>query len=547
MAAGRRLIRADLERTYHRVAYRVEERQTYRPHPPRPPHERSELMPTSEPQHGTQESGGSGLARELGLAGLAATGICSMLGAAINVIPFMIQRNVPGIGPWVLPAFVFGALPAILAAVAYAVLASAMPRAGGSYVFASRALSPYLGFVASFAQWFGLSIVIGVVSYLIVPFFRDIATAMEWTSLAVTLDTGPVRVGISLTLLWTFVLINMRGAATYERTLVPLMFLMFALGAVVIVAGFSFDQADFAQALLEREGRTIPDAPDTPFRFSTFLAASAILFSSFIGFDSIAQAGGEAKNPGRALPLAIGIAVVTVGTFYFLFTAAVHHTVPWQFIAEQAQVQDLTAPGLLGYVLSPGWTVLIVAGAAIALTNDLPAMLLSVSRLVFAWAEDRIFPRGLAAIHPTRKTPDRALVLSGVMASIGILGSHLASDFFLGIDIMVTSMLVNFLLMCLSVLALPRKNPELAAAATVMKNERVRTVVVGAGAALITLFLVVHIWKDLSADVSAWYFHSTWTWLIVMAIASAIYFREMARLRRSGVDVDAMYAQLPPE
>jgi len=504
-------------------------------------------MPTSEPQHGTQESGGSGLARELGLAGLAATGICSMLGAAINVIPFMIQRNVPGIGPWVLPAFVFGALPAILAAVAYAVLASAMPRAGGSYVFASRALSPYLGFVASFAQWFGLSIVIGVVSYLIVPFFRDIATAMEWTSLAVTLDTGPVRVGISLTLLWTFVLINMRGAATYERTLVPLMFLMFALGAVVIVAGFSFDQADFAQALLEREGRTIPDAPDTPFRFSTFLAASAILFSSFIGFDSIAQAGGEAKNPGRALPLAIGIAVVTVGTFYFLFTAAVHHTVPWQFIAEQAQVQDLTAPGLLGYVLSPGWTVLIVAGAAIALTNDLPAMLLSVSRLVFAWAEDRIFPRGLAAIHPTRKTPDRALVLSGVMASIGILGSHLASDFFLGIDIMVTSMLVNFLLMCLSVLALPRKNPELAAAATVMKNERVRTVVVGAGAALITLFLVVHIWKDLSADVSAWYFHSTWTWLIVMAIASAIYFREMARLRRSGVDVDAMYAQLPPE
>ncbi len=495
----------------------------------------------------TEAPTGTRLARRLGLAGLAATGICSMLGAAINVLPFMIQRNVPGIGPWVLHSYLFAATPALLAAVAYAVLASAMPRAGGSYVFASRALSPYLGFVASFAQWFGLSIVIGVVAYLVVPFFRDIAIAMEWASLATTLDTGPVRVGIALAFLWTFVLINMRGVATYERTLVPLMFLMFALGAVVIVAGFWFDQADFAQALMAREGVAVPDVPEVPFRLGTFLAASAVLFSSFIGFDSIAQAGGEAKDPERSLPLAIFIAVGTVGTFYFLFTAAVHHTVPWQFIAERAQEQDLTAPGLLGYVLSPGWTVLIVAGAAIALTNDLPAMLLSVSRLVFAWAEDRIFPAGLAAIHPKWSTPHRALLLSGAMATVGVVGSHLASDFFLGVDIMVTSMLVNFLLMCLSVLALPKKNPELAAASRVMKRTGLRNAVAAAGAALITLFLTVHIWKDLSAEVDAWYFHSTWTWLIVMAIGSGIYFYEMGRLRKSGVDVEAMYATLPPE
>ena len=74
----------------------------------------------------------SGLTRQLGLLGLAATGICSMLGAAINVLPFMIQRSVPGIGPHVMAAYVFSAVPAVLAALAYAILASAMPRAGGS-------------------------------------------------------------------------------------------------------------------------------------------------------------------------------------------------------------------------------------------------------------------------------------------------------------------------------------------------------------------------------------------------------------------------------
>ena len=121
-----------------------------------------------------------------------------MLGASINVVPFMIQRNVPGIGPYVLPAFAFAAIPAILAALAYGILASAMPRAGGSYLYASRGLNPYLGFIASFSQWFGLSIVIGVIAYICVPFMRDVAVAMEWLDLAASLETPVIRVGLAL-------------------------------------------------------------------------------------------------------------------------------------------------------------------------------------------------------------------------------------------------------------------------------------------------------------------------------------------------------------
>lgn len=470
-----------------------------------------------------------------------------MLGASVYVVPFMIQRSVPGIGPRVLPAFLFAAVPALLAALAYAILASAMPRAGGSYLYASRGLNPYLGFVASFSQWFGLSIAIGVIAYIIVPFLRDIAAALDWGQAAAVLDTGIVRVSLALLLLWLFVGINVRGVRIYERTLIPLMALMFGLGAIVIVAGFYFDQAAFAAALLERENRTVPTGAASAFDLSTFLAAAAVLFSSFIGFDAIAQAGGEARNPGRTLPLAIGIAVTTVGAFYFLFTAAVYHAVPWPYVAAEAMARDVTAPGLFGYLLPGGWAVAIVAGATVALINDLPAMLLAVSRLMFAWAEDGIFPRWIARVHSRRHTPQTAILLSGAMASAGILGSHFAGDFFLGIDIMVTSMLVNFLLMCLSVISLPRRNPELAREVKVLTSRPWQWALAGTGAVMLTGFLVIHVVRDLSADADAWYFHSTPVWLIVMAVATAIYLGEWNKLKKQGVDVGDLFRRLPPE
>lgn len=495
----------------------------------------------------TDATARTGLTRQLGLLGLAATGICSMIGAAINVIPFMIHRTVPGIGPHVLTAFMIAAVPAILAALAYAMLASAMPRAGGSYIYASRGVSPYLGFVASFSQWFGLSIAIGVVAYVLIFFLRDIAVALGLLAVAQALGTRSVHLLIALAILWTFVAVNLRGLTLYARTLVPLMFLMFALGAIVIVVGFQFNQGDFTGAVLAREGRAIPSANAAPLSLATLLTASAILFSSFIGFDSIAQAGGEAKRPERTLPLAITLAIVIVGVYYVTFVAAVYHTVPWQFVAQEAQVRDVTAPGLLGYVLSPGWTVLIVAGAATALTNDLPAMLLAVSRLMFAWAEDGIFPRNVAKVHPTRHTPHVAILLSGLMATLGILGSHFAGTFFLGVDILVTAMLVNFFIMCLTVLTLPGRNAELARAVRVVPHRRSQIVLGVSGVALLGMFLVVHTWRDLTQPVNAWYFRATWLWLFVMLIGTLIFAREWGALRRRGVDVDALFGKLPPE
>ena len=60
-------------------------------------------------------------------------------------------------------------------------------------------------------------------------------------------------------------------------------------------------------------------------------------------------------------------------------------------------------------------------------------------------------------------------------------------------------------------------------------------------------FLVIHVHKDLSAPVDAWYFHSSLVWLLVMALGSLLFFVKLSALRRSGTDVAARFSRLPEQ
>ena len=480
----------------------------------------------------------------MGLMLVTATGICSMMGASINVIPFMIQKNVPGIGPYVVPAFLFAAIPAIFAAYSYAILSSSMPRAGGSYLYASRGLSPYLGFIASFSQWFGLSIVIGVIAYIIVPFIRDVFYNLGLISISDFLEVGYIRLSISLILIWVFVFVNIIGGKLYRNTLIPMLFIMFGLGSIVIVSGVLFNQNDFIEAVFEIEKREIIPIQYKQFDWRVFLTASTLLFSSFIGFDAIAQTGNEAKNPTKNIPRAILLAIFIVSIYYILFTISVYNIVPWNFVADESLIKDITAPGLLSYVLPPFWGILIILGATIALINDLPAMILSVSRLMFAWSKDKIFPKKVSSIHEKYNTPYISIFVVGVVASIGSIGSHFAGDFFLGIDIMVTSMMINFLLMCITVVTIAKVNPKLYKEITILKNRLFQKIIGYLGSIVIVIFLVIHTYKDLTSEVDAWYFHSTFIYLIVMTLASLYFLIRWIKIKRNNKHI---FKSLPSE
>ena len=108
-------------------------------------------------------------------------------------------------------------------------------------------------------------------------------------------------------------------------------------------------------------------------------------------------------------------------------------------------------------------------------------------------------------------------------------------------------MLVNYLLMCLSVLLLPRINPTIAEKITVFKSKLLQRILAVAGTLMLFGFLAIHINKDLTTPASAWYFHSTSVWLFVMLMASVIFVYNWRRLKKSGVNTTELFTTLPPQ
>ena len=480
------------------------------------------------------------LKRELSLIGLIATAVAAMVGVGVNILPFMVQRSQPGIGAWVPMAYVVAAVPAILAALCYAALISAMPRAGGSYVNISRALNPFAGFIASFSQWFGLSMAMGVVAYFLVPVLRDLMLAVGWAHAAVALDIRGPRIAISILAIWLAWLMNLVGIRFYERSVVTLAAITIVGPIIMTIAG----ALHTPQSVISTTAVVTSDWPR--FTVSAFLGTAVVLFSSFIGFDAVSQAAGEAR---RAMDLAhaIVIAIACVTVYYVCFTWSVYHAVPWQQIYGEVKIHDVSAPGLLAPYL-PGWLgVAILGSVVVAILKVLPALMLGNSRTLYAFSRDKVLPATFARVHSRFRTPHVSLAVTAVAGSLCVLGCNWAGDFFLGVDLLVLSMLVNFLLMAGALLSFPHTNPELYRQMIFLKSRRAQVLLAGAAIVCLGGLLVVQVVEDLHSA-SPWYLKSTTSWTVAMLGGCWLFYRFWTRLRSEGRDPRSeVFGELPQE
>lgn len=486
------------------------------------------------------------LNREIGLLGLVATGVAAMVGVGVNILPFMVQRSQPGIGRWVPLAYLVAAVPAVLAAFCYAALVSAMPRAGGSYVNVSRALSPFAGFIASFSQWFGLCMAMGVVAYLLVPVIRDLLVVAGNMNAGASLDRTVPRLAVSLASIWLAWLLNLLGIRLYERSVVLMAALTMVAPIIMTVAGLlNTPQATWTK-LQAASTVSLPSVTMPPTSSMGFLGTAVILFSSFIGFDAVAQAAGEARRPSD-LARAIMIAIGGVAVYYVCFTCSVYHAIPAEYIYRVSLVHDVSAPGLMAPLLPQWLSVTILASVAVAILKVLPALTMANSRTLYAFSADGILPRALSRIHPRFRTPHDALTATAMVASLCVLGCNLAGDFFLGVDLLVVSMLVNFLLTAAALLTFPLVNPELHKQITFLESRKTQVSTAVAAILLLGALLVVQVVGDVSST-SAWYLKSTTSWMAAMSVACILFWNFWRRLTMKGLDPKAqIFGELPPE
>ena len=275
-----------------------------------------------------------------------------------------------------------------------------------------------------------------------------------------------------------------------------------------------------------------------PGGFAAIARAAAWLFFAYIGFAGISQAGGEARNARRILPRAFLIATAVICTYYLLFSWAVYHATGWKFISGfvAAAGDNASVPLIIGVIMPPALASFVAIMAALALANDIPPMLLATSRLFFAWARDGVFPRGWAAINPRFHTPHWALTACALVSTGYALICH-KWTYFAAIDTVVIALTFTYLLVALSVLTLPGRNPEISRHVAFIRSRGSQIVVAClAIVSLLPLLLLELVVQDR---------RTTSFWLGALVVGGLIFLVMWRREVKRGEDMRAVFAALP--
>ncbi|MEM7788070.1 MAG: amino acid permease [Bacteroidota bacterium] len=327
-----------------------------------------------------------GLLRQLGFWDALTIGVGTMIGAGIFLLSGVAVATA---GPAAIFAYLGAGLVCVITAASTAELATGMPTSGGDYYFVSRALGPAFGAISGIGIW--LSLTFAIAFYL----FGLGEYLAQFTPLAPF--WGAFGGGVLL------VALNIVGAKESGRVQVVVVLVL-----LVILGGFS------ALAAFDIEARNY--TPFLPFGTSPIASTTALVFVSFLGFVKIAAVAEEIKDPARNLPRTLIGSVLLVTVLYVAIVLLIAGLFPQDVIGEVRDPLTAAARSLLGPV---GAGVIIFAGL-LATLSSANASIFAASRINLAMARDRMVPNWLAAIHPKRLTPYRAILITGVL-TLGLL------------------------------------------------------------------------------------------------------------------------------
>jgi basic amino acid/polyamine antiporter, APA family len=359
--------------------------------------------------HSSAARSSGGLLKVLGVWFGVAAAVGNAIAAGIVRAPGDIASWLPS-APLFLGVWVLGGLYALVSAPSMAELGACIPRSGGQYNFARRALGDYPGFIVGWSDWLSscgtsaaVSIVIGEYSGALFPPLAGHVRAIAVSVMVVffLLQYNGVRWGSSVQL-WT--------AAIKSVAFVVL------VGACFVFGG---NAASHPSVATNATGSTpLADVPyGWPLVLGFMLALQAVIYT-IDGWDGVVYFGEEVRDPGRDVPRAIYGSVFSVMGIYLLINAAVLYILPIDQIAGNNFALGTVANLIFGHLGDP----IIRSIMLISLISCINANQLFCSRTLFAMSSDRLFFRFGTKVN-AGGTPTISLLLSTIVAIIFILGT----------------------------------------------------------------------------------------------------------------------------
>ncbi|MEH7730227.1 amino acid permease [Bacillus safensis] len=388
--------------------------------------------------------GEKALKKELGSFDLTMLGIGAIIGTGIFVLT---GTGAVTAGPGLVLSFVIAGLACLFAALSYAEFASTVPVSGSVYTFTYASMGEFLAFIIGWDL---------ILEYMLAAS----AVSAGWSGYFVSFFNG---IGIHIPVELTAAPGGLKGHVTYFNlpAFIILMVITFLLyfgikeskrvNNIMVIMKIAVILLFILVAVkyVKPENWT----PFVPFGTSGVLSAAALVFFAFIGFDAVASAAEETKNPSRNLPRGIITSLLICTLLYVVVSAIMTGIVPFM------NFEGVSHPvSLVLQVAGQNWVAGIVdVGAILGMTTVMLVMLYGQTRVMFAMSRDGLVPKVLSKVHPKHKTPYINTLFFGTLSAL--MGGFIPLDELASLVNIGT--LSAFILISVAVIVMRKTQPDL--------------------------------------------------------------------------------------
>lgn len=417
------------------------------------------------------------LKKTLGALDLTLLGVAAIIGAGIFAYAGLGAQIA---GPHIVWSFVLVGCICALAGLAYAEMASAIPTSGSAYAYTYSSLGETMAWVLGWALVLEYAVgAAGVAIAWSTNFVAFLRSALGIT-LPTALTASPIDGGIvnlpAVILVAGIAAILIVGSKLAARLAGVFVAAKVAIILIVLGVGFFF---------LNSKNLSLQPPATTPDKWYYFLgpigpvlAAGAIIFFAYIGFDSVSTTAEETKNPKRDLPIGILASLAICTLLYILASVVLMGMIPYTDLLPDCTVaakgaacavgnglsRDAAAAHLgepFGYAFETNgilWAAnLIRIGAVIGIASVEMALLIGGPRVFFALARDGLLPKSWAKVHEKYGTPARTTI--GVAAGVAVVAGFGTLSF--AGELTNAGTLAAFVCVCIGVIVLRYTKPDL--------------------------------------------------------------------------------------